>query len=49
MATIFRDLSYRYQWLYNGISRLAAVIVGGEAKFRQLALQNLKLQSDTQI
>lgn len=49
MTTIFRDLSYRYQWLYNGISRLAAVIVGGEAKFRQLALQNLKLQSDTQI
>jgi demethylmenaquinone methyltransferase/2-methoxy-6-polyprenyl-1,4-benzoquinol methylase len=49
MATIFRDLSYRYQWLYNGISRLAAVIVGGEDKFRQLALQNLKLQSDTQI
>ena len=49
MATIFRDLSYRYQWLYDGISRLAAVTVGGEARFRQLALQNLKLQSDTQI
>ena len=49
MATIFRDLSYRYQWLYDGISRLAAVTVGGEPRFRQLALQNLKLQSDTQI
>jgi ubiquinone/menaquinone biosynthesis C-methylase UbiE len=49
MATIFRDLSYRYQWLYDGISRLAAVSVGGEARFRQLALQNLQLQSDTQI
>jgi demethylmenaquinone methyltransferase/2-methoxy-6-polyprenyl-1,4-benzoquinol methylase len=49
MATIFRDLSYRYQWLYDSISRLAAVSVGGEARFRQLALQNLKLQSDTQI
>ena len=48
MATIFRDLSYRYQWLYDGISRLAAVTVGGEPRFRQLALQNLKLQSDTQ-
>ena len=46
MATIFRDLSYRYQWLYDGISRLAAVTVGGEPRFRQLALQNLKLQSD---
>jgi demethylmenaquinone methyltransferase/2-methoxy-6-polyprenyl-1,4-benzoquinol methylase len=49
MATIFRDLSYRYQWLYDGISRLAAVSVGGEARFRQLAFQDLKLQSDTQI
>ncbi|MTJ13268.1 class I SAM-dependent methyltransferase [Anabaena sp. UHCC 0187] len=49
MATIFRDLSYKYQWLYDGISRLAAVSVGGEARFRQLALQNLKLQSDTRI
>ena len=49
MATIFRDLSYRYQWLYDGISRLAAVTVGGEPRFRQLALQNLNLQSDTQI
>ncbi|MFM7365804.1 MAG: class I SAM-dependent methyltransferase [Cuspidothrix sp.] len=49
MATIFRDLSYRYQWLYDGISRLAALSVGGETRFRQLALQNLKLQSDTRI
>jgi ubiquinone/menaquinone biosynthesis C-methylase UbiE len=49
MATIFRDLSYRYQWLYDGISRLAAVTVGGEARFRPLALQNLKLQLDSQI
>jgi ubiquinone/menaquinone biosynthesis C-methylase UbiE len=49
MATIFRDWSYRYQWLYDSISRLAAVTVGGEARFRQLALQNLKLQSDSHI
>ncbi len=49
MATILRDWSYRYQWLYDGISRLAAVSVGGEARFRQLALQNLKIYSDTQV
>ncbi|MEA5505547.1 class I SAM-dependent methyltransferase [Halotia wernerae UHCC 0503] len=49
MATILRDWSYRYQWLYNGISRLAAVSVGGEARFRQLALQNLTIHSDTQV
>ncbi|MCZ8161270.1 MAG: SAM-dependent methyltransferase, partial [Microcystis sp. LE19-196.1B] len=25
MATILRPLSYQYQWLYDGISRLAAL------------------------
>ncbi|MGM3306817.1 class I SAM-dependent methyltransferase [Anabaena sp. WFMT] len=49
MATILRDWSYRYQWLYDGISRLAALSVGGERRFRQLALQGLTLNSDTQI
>ncbi|HEY9896836.1 MAG TPA: SAM-dependent methyltransferase, partial [Candidatus Sericytochromatia bacterium] len=24
MATILRDWSYQYQWLYDGFSRLAA-------------------------
>jgi demethylmenaquinone methyltransferase/2-methoxy-6-polyprenyl-1,4-benzoquinol methylase len=49
MATILRDLSYRYQWLYDGISRLAALSVGGEPRFRQLALQGLTIQSDTHV
>lgn len=49
MATIFRDLSYRYQWLYDGISRLAALSVGGEQRFRQLALQGLTIHSDTRV
>ena len=49
MATILRDWSYRYQWLYDGISRLAALSVGGEGHFRQLALQGLTLHSDIQI
>ena len=49
MATILRDWSYRYQWLYDGISRLAALSVGGEARFRQLALQALTIHSDTQV
>jgi demethylmenaquinone methyltransferase/2-methoxy-6-polyprenyl-1,4-benzoquinol methylase len=49
MATILRDWSYRYQWLYDGISRLAAFSVGGEARFRQLALHNLTINSDTKI
>ncbi|MCF2150966.1 class I SAM-dependent methyltransferase [Desmonostoc muscorum LEGE 12446] len=49
MATILRDWSYRYQWLYDGISRLAALTVGGEGRFRQLALQGLTIDSDTQV
>ncbi len=38
MATILRELSYRYQWLYDGVSRVATLAVGGEARFRQLAM-----------
>jgi ubiquinone/menaquinone biosynthesis C-methylase UbiE len=49
MATILRDWSYRYQWLYDSISGLAAFSVGGEARFRQLALQGLTIHSDTKI
>lgn len=49
MATILRDFSYRYQWFYDSISRLAALSVGGEQRFRQLALQNLTIQSTTPV
>lgn len=49
MATILRDLSYRYQWLYDAIARPAALSVGGEARFRQLALANLTLGAETKI
>jgi ubiquinone/menaquinone biosynthesis C-methylase UbiE len=49
MATILRAWSYRYPWLYNGITKLTAVSVGGEARLRRLALQNLDLQPQTQI
>ncbi|NEP90447.1 MAG: class I SAM-dependent methyltransferase [Okeania sp. SIO2C2] len=49
MATILRDWSYKYQWLYDGISRLAALSVGGESNFRQLALQGLTIEQNTQI
>lgn len=49
MATIFRSLSYRYQWLYDSVSRLAALAVGGETRFRQLALQGLVITPETKI
>lgn len=49
MATFLRPLSYQYQWLYDTISRLAAIPVGGEKKFRQLALSNLAITKDSKI
>jgi demethylmenaquinone methyltransferase/2-methoxy-6-polyprenyl-1,4-benzoquinol methylase len=49
MATILRDLSYRYQWLYDGISRAAALTVGGEATFRQLAIADLEITAETAV
>lgn len=49
MATILRDLSYRYPWLYDGISRAAALAVGGEARFRQLAIADLEITAETVV
>jgi ubiquinone/menaquinone biosynthesis C-methylase UbiE len=49
VATILRQWSYQYQWLYDGFSRLAAVSVGGEARFRQLALEGLTLHPEMQV
>lgn len=49
MATILRDWSYRYQWLYDSISRVAALSVGGERRFRQLPLQGLEITPTMQI
>ncbi|NJL48076.1 MAG: class I SAM-dependent methyltransferase [Leptolyngbyaceae cyanobacterium SM2_5_2] len=49
MATLLRYLSYRYQWLYDGISRAAALTVGGEGRFRTLALRNLDITPDMAV
>lgn len=49
MATILRQWSYQYQWLYDAIARLSAFAVGGEARFRQLAFKGLSLDQNTQI
>lgn len=49
MATILRTWSYQYQWLYDSISRLAALSVGGEKRFRNLAWQGLDLTKDMKI
>ncbi len=49
MATFLRPLSYRYQWLYDSIARTAALTVGGEKRFRPLALNDLTITPDTRI
>jgi len=49
MATILRTWSYKYLWLYNGISRLSALSVGGEGRFRVLALEGLSIGASTRV
>ena len=49
MATILRDLSYRHQWLYGGISDIASLSLGGRKSFRQFAFRNLAISSNTQV
>ncbi|NJL87965.1 MAG: class I SAM-dependent methyltransferase [Leptolyngbyaceae cyanobacterium SM1_1_3] len=49
MATFLRPLSYRYQWLYDSISRAAALSVGGERRFRHLTLQELAVSPESQV
>ncbi len=49
MATILRDWSYQYPWLYNAIAKLSAITVGGESRFRQLALEGLPINDTTRI
>ena len=49
MATILRSLSYRYQWLYDIVSRLAAITVGGEERLRNLPLQGLTIEPQTKV
>ncbi|WNC60544.1 methyltransferase domain-containing protein [Thermosynechococcus sp. QS41] len=43
MATILRTWSYQYPWLYDTISALAAITVGGSDRLHRLAWQDLDL------
>lgn len=49
MATFLRPLSYKYQWLYDTISTVASLSIGGDKRFRQLPLQGLEINPDTKI
>ena len=43
MATILRQWSYRYQWLYDSVSWFSTLMVGGIDRFHQLPLEDLPL------
>lgn len=49
MATFLRPLSYQYPWLYNTISRLSSLAVGGEKRFRTLSLEGINIDNNTKI
>jgi ubiquinone/menaquinone biosynthesis C-methylase UbiE len=49
MATILREWSYRYQWLYDTVSALAALSVGGNERFRRLFLRDLKITPEMTV
>ncbi|EAZ90554.1 class I SAM-dependent methyltransferase [Crocosphaera chwakensis] len=49
MATFLRPLSYQYPWLYNTISRLSSLAVGGEKRFRSLSIEGINIDCNTKI
>ncbi len=46
MATFLRTWSYRYPWIYRGITALTALSVGGENRLSRLALQSIEIRPD---
>ncbi|MEL6382733.1 MAG: class I SAM-dependent methyltransferase [Cyanobacteria bacterium J06626_18] len=49
MATFLRNLSYRYQWLFDLIVGISSLSVGGEAQFRQLPLKGVVIRPETKV
>jgi demethylmenaquinone methyltransferase/2-methoxy-6-polyprenyl-1,4-benzoquinol methylase len=49
MSTILRTWAYQYQWFYDGVSRIAALSVGGEGRLRRLVLQGLALSANSKV
>ncbi len=49
MATILREWSYRYAWLYEIVSRTAALSVGGIDRLRRLAVDGIALPSGSRV
>jgi ubiquinone/menaquinone biosynthesis C-methylase UbiE len=49
MATVLRTWSYQYPWLYDGITKLTALSVGGEYRLRRLALQSIDFKPEMTV
>ncbi len=49
MATILRKWSYQFPALYNGISFVAASMIGGEKLFHFLPFQELRLSRESRV
>lgn len=49
MATLLRDWSYRYPWLYQTIAKTTALVVGGDRRLRHLPLQGIEIQPHDRV
>jgi ubiquinone/menaquinone biosynthesis C-methylase UbiE len=49
MATILRDWSFRYPPFYEAIANVAALLVGGDRRFRRVTWNALNLPADSQV
>ncbi len=49
MATILRTWSFRYPWLYDFISKVSSLLIGGENYLRRLPLQGLLLPKNAVV
>ncbi len=49
MATILRDWSFRYPPFYEAIAQVAALLAGGDRRFRRITWDGLNLPTDSQV
>lgn len=49
MATILRDWSYQYPWLYQAIAKTTALAVGGDRRLRQLPWQGIPIAPEDRV
>ncbi|MEE2695647.1 MAG: SAM-dependent methyltransferase, partial [Cyanobacteriota bacterium] len=42
MATFLRPLAYRHRWIYDSVTAISSLSVGGVARLRALGLEGLQ-------